>query len=327
MSTRLSTLLLLTAALAPATLAGCAGDDKLDVDGAALDGIDVNEAKDDSLRRPTVKGTVQMGALVDGRVTRTRAFHAYDYTYAGDAGLVRLDVRSDVGADLFLAVYRRAGNRWQLTDWNDDRGDGSLNACMFQDARGGDRFRFVVTTYDAMVGAPAAADYAFGVTCKDGDCLGPAICGGFAGFACAEGQYCAYEPDALCGAADATGTCQPIPEVCTAEVAPVCGCNGQTYSNACQAAVAGTGIISEGECPPVACGGRAGATCGADEYCAFAPADICGRADAQGTCERRPQICTAQYDPVCGCDNRTYSNACAAAAAGVSVIADGECAP
>ncbi len=29
-------------------------------------------------------------------------------------------------------------------------------------------------------------------------------------------------------------------------------------------------------------------------------------------------VCTMQYDPVCGCDKRTYGNACMATCAGVS---------
>jgi hypothetical protein len=66
---------------------------------------------------------------------------------------------------------------------------------------------------------------------------------------CGQGLFCQHQAGALCGAADAPGECVLIPEVCADIFDPVCGCDGQTYGNACEAAAHLTGIFENGACP------------------------------------------------------------------------------
>lgn len=87
-----------------------------------------------------------------------------------------------------------------------------------------------------------------------------AVCGGRSMHSCPGTQVCGYAIADQCGAFDATGTCEERPTTCGSVLSPVCGCDGVTYDNACEARRAGTSARSTGECVSHCDGGEV--TCG-----------------------------------------------------------------
>ena len=145
-----------------------------------------------------------------------------------------------------------------------------------------------------------------------------AVCGGPTGATCPIGQYCSAVKD-VCPGPTAPGVCAVKPRFCPFVFLPVCGCDGKTYPNACLAAQAGVAVSHTGACAPSTC--QTNLECGKAAYCQH-PSGVCA---AAGTCTPRPEACLQIFDPVCGCDGKTYGNACSAGLAGVSVSSKGTC--
>ena len=146
----------------------------------------------------------------------------------------------------------------------------------------------------------------------------PQTCGTRGAQPCPAGSFCNHPIEANCGRTDQPGVCEPVPEACNRRLDPVCGCDGQTYDNACEAARAEVSVAAQGRCPDGCTDNR---DCDRGAYCAKA----LGLCEEIGVCEQRPDVCGGVVDPVCGCDGQTYSNACAAAAVGVNGAHAGAC--
>merc|ERR1711915_772845 len=106
---------------------------------------------------------------------------------------------------------------------------------------------------------------------------------------CKPGLTCVHNPNIP----DATGTCKKDQGcICPAIFSPVCGIDGKTYSNSCEASCQNAKVACEGDCP-----------CRQEPLC----------------------ICPAVVDPVCGVNGKTYNNRCEANCDKTTIKCTGKC--
>lgn len=63
---------------------------------------------------------------------------------------------------------------------------------------------------------------------------------------CVSGEYCKLDNELGC---EGSGECAKMPQMCIEVFNPVCGCDGRSYGNPCQAAEFGSNVHFHGVCP------------------------------------------------------------------------------
>jgi hypothetical protein len=126
---------------------------------------------------------------------------------------------------------------------------------------------------------------------------GSNACGARLGDTCGRAEYCDFPYD-LCGAADGTGVCRPMPLACDLIYMPTCGCDGKVHGNECEATLARVDVSNLGCPPPAGSFSCASRLCTIkEEYCESIGSDIGDKPTY--LCKPIPPNC--RIAPTCAC--------------------------
>jgi hypothetical protein len=254
-------------ALGAALLVGCGGvEEKVAQPGMDYGPEEGIEGKEDSATYPASIVRIAFGEVKTATFTSTAHFRAFKFTGRADQK-VDLYVDGLRGLDTVLYLYKvskitgkpfgtpLASNDdttspgWRVTS-NTTANELSSSVADFKLPENRD-YALVATTYRQRYRGTAE------VVVKS---PGGMTCGGIASLSCPEGLVCMYAPY-TCTMPDAGGTCQmplgptgfrcppPNPNIDNR----VCGCDGNTYADACQARLANASVASDGPCRPAVC--------------------------------------------------------------------------
>jgi predicted secreted protein len=105
----------------------------------------------------------------------------------------------------------------------------------------------IVLLHSRAFGSSPSSTFTVTIDVKDNKVA--SFCGGLIGKTCGTADsYCDYAIAASCGAGDQTGKCDAKPQFCPAVIIPVCGCDGKTYNNSCEANRSGASVAKSGVC-------------------------------------------------------------------------------